>query len=37
MPCVPVIKFGHESESLRWNYLWAGLCPMGAVNFMFKR
>ena len=26
----------YMGESLRWNYLWAGLCLMGAVYFIFK-
>jgi uncharacterized protein (DUF486 family) len=24
-------------EPLRWNYLWAGLCMLGAVFFMFRK
>ena len=24
-------------EPLRWNYLWAGLCMVGAVYFMFRK
>jgi uncharacterized protein (DUF486 family) len=23
-------------EPLSWNYLWAGLCLMGAVYFIFR-
>ncbi len=23
-------------EGLRWNYLWAGLCLVGAVYFIFR-
>ena len=26
----------YMGERLRWNYLWAGLCLMGAVYFIFK-
>jgi len=26
----------YMKESLSWNYLWAGLCLMGAVYFIFK-
>ena len=26
----------YMGETLRWNYLWAGLCLMGAVYFIFK-
>ena len=26
----------YMGESLRWNYLWAGLCLMGAVYFIFE-
>ena len=25
----------YMGESLRWNYLWAGLCLVGAVYFIF--
>lgn len=28
--------FFYMNEPLRWNYLWAGLCLMGAVYFIFK-
>jgi hypothetical protein len=28
--------FIYMQEPLRWNYLWAGLCMIGAVYFMFK-
>ena len=24
------------NENLSWNYLWAGLCLLGAVYFIFK-
>lgn len=24
-------------EPLRWNFLWAGLCMVGAVYFMFRK
>lgn len=24
-------------EPLRWNFLWAGLCMVGAIYFIFKR
>ena len=24
-------------EPLRWNYLWAGLCMVGAVYFIFRK
>jgi uncharacterized protein (DUF486 family) len=23
-------------QALKWNYLWAALCMMGAVYFIFK-
>ena len=26
----------YMGEGLRWNYLWAGLCLVGAVYFIFK-
>ncbi len=26
----------YMGETLRWNYLWAALCMVGAVYFMFK-
>jgi uncharacterized protein len=26
----------YMNEPLRWNYLWAGLCLLGAVYFMFR-
>lgn len=26
----------YMNEPIRWNYLWAGLCLMGAVFFIFK-
>lgn len=26
----------YMGEGLCWNYLWAGLCLMGAVYFIFK-
>jgi hypothetical protein len=26
----------YMKESLKWNYLWAGLCLVGAVYFIFK-
>jgi len=32
---VPFAVF-YMQEPLRWNYLWAGLCLMGAVYFIFK-
>jgi uncharacterized protein len=32
---VPFAIF-YMQEPLRWNYLWAGLCLMGAVYFIFK-
>jgi len=32
---VPFAVF-YMGESLRWDYLWAGLCLMGAVYFMFR-
>ena len=32
---VPFALF-YMNEPLRWNYLWAGLCLMGAVYFIFK-
>ncbi|MEP7157119.1 MAG: DMT family protein [Betaproteobacteria bacterium] len=28
--------FFYMNEPLRWNYLWAGLCLLGAVYFIFK-
>ena len=27
----------YMKEPLRWNYLWAGLCMVGAVYCMFKK
>jgi uncharacterized protein len=27
----------YMKEPVRWNYLWAGLCLMGAVYFVFRR
>ena len=27
----------YMKEPLRWNYLWAGVCMVGAVYFMFKK
>ena len=32
---VPFAVF-YLNESLKWDYLWAGLCLMGAVYFMFR-
>jgi uncharacterized protein (DUF486 family) len=32
---VPFAIF-YMQEPLRWNFLWAGLCLMGAVYFIFK-
>jgi uncharacterized protein len=32
---VPFAVF-YMGETIRWNYLWAGLCLMGAVYFIFK-
>jgi uncharacterized protein (DUF486 family) len=32
---VPFVVF-YMKESLSWNYLWAGLCLLGAVFFMFR-
>ena len=26
----------YMGEEIRWNYLWAGLCLLGAVYFIFK-
>jgi uncharacterized protein (DUF486 family) len=26
----------YMNESLKWDYLWAGLCLLGAVYFMFR-
>ena len=26
----------YMGEGLKWNYLWAGLCMVGAVYFIFK-
>jgi len=26
----------YMNEPLKWNYLWAGLCLLGAVYFMFR-
>jgi uncharacterized protein len=28
--------FLYLGESVKWNYLWAGLCLCGAVYFMFR-
>ena len=33
---VPFALF-YMKEPLRWNYLWAGLCLVGAAYFAFKR
>lgn len=27
----------YMKEPLRWNYLWAGVCLVGAVFFMFRK
>ena len=32
---VPVATF-YMGQPLRWNYLWAGVCLMGAGNFIFR-
>jgi uncharacterized protein (DUF486 family) len=32
---VPFAIF-YMNEGLKWNYLWAGLCLMGAVFFIFR-
>ncbi|MBL8514780.1 MAG: DMT family protein [Betaproteobacteria bacterium] len=32
---VPFAIF-YMNEPLKWNYLWAGLCLLGAVYFIFK-
>jgi len=32
---VPFAMF-YMGEEIRWNYLWAGLCLVGAVYFIFK-
>ncbi len=32
---VPFAIF-YMDQPLKWNYLWAGLCLMGAVYFIFK-
>ena len=32
---VPFAIF-YMQETLRWNFLWAGMCMMGAVYFNFK-
>ncbi|MBL8515384.1 MAG: DMT family protein [Betaproteobacteria bacterium] len=32
---VPFAVF-YMGETIRWNYLWAGFCLMGAVYFIFK-
>jgi uncharacterized protein (DUF486 family) len=32
---VPFAVF-YMNEPLKWNYLWAGLCLMGAVYFIFR-
>ncbi|OJU87285.1 MAG: hypothetical protein BGO13_11240 [Burkholderiales bacterium 66-5] len=32
---VPFAVF-YLNEPLKWDYLWAGLCLMGAVYFMFR-
>ena len=32
---VPFAIF-YMDQPLRWNYLWAGLCLLGAVYFIFK-
>jgi uncharacterized protein len=26
----------YKNEPLKWNYLWAGVCLLGAVYFMFR-
>ncbi|MBI3563301.1 MAG: DMT family protein [Gammaproteobacteria bacterium] len=32
---VPFVMF-YMKESLKWDYLWAGLCILGAVYFVFR-
>lgn len=32
---VPFAVF-YMGEEIRWNYLWAGLCLVGAIYFIFK-
>ncbi|HMS15685.1 MAG TPA: DMT family protein [Planctomycetota bacterium] len=27
----------YMKEPIRWNFLWAGLCMLGAVYFMFRK
>jgi uncharacterized protein (DUF486 family) len=29
-------SFWFMKEPLKWDYLWAGLCLVGAVYFMFR-
>lgn len=33
---VPFVVF-YMKESLKWDYLWAGLCMCGAVYFIFRK
>jgi uncharacterized protein (DUF486 family) len=33
---VPFVLF-YMKQPLRWDYLWAGLCMLGAVYFMFRK
>jgi uncharacterized protein len=33
---VPFVIF-YMRQPLKWDYLWAGLCMMGAVYFMFRK
>ena len=33
---VPFVLF-YMKQPLKWDYLWAGLCMLGAVYFMFRK
>ncbi len=30
------MTFAWYAQPLRWDYLWAGLCLLGAVYFIFR-
>ncbi|MBN1414126.1 MAG: DMT family protein [Bacteroidales bacterium] len=36
--CIRIIPFSilYLKKPVKLNYLWAGLCMVGAVNFMFR-
>jgi len=33
---IPFVVF-YMRQSFKWDYVWAGMCIMGAVYFMFKK